>query len=135
MSNFIFNTRPDNVAPKFYCLKGQEDFLDDDGMPRLNNDEPEKVAAKCIQNKRPKHFRYKNANYKYYIRMTPNNDIFNPIEILSPIKEKRNFNFIDSTCKQPWAFAEVNENIFNKYVQFLTTHNIALLKEVNRELK
>lgn len=135
MSDFIFSAKPTEIAEMFYCLKGKEDFIDDDGNPRILDKESNKIVAKCIQNKKTKTFQTSSNNYSYYIRTTPNASLFNPIETLSPIKDKRQFDFIDSTCKDKWMFIEVGKTTFDKYIKFLVTKNISWLKEANRDIK
>jgi hypothetical protein len=135
MHDFIFNSKPSDISEMFYCLKGKEDFIDIDGNPRVSDKDSDIIAAKCIQNKKSKSFQAASNNYSYYIRTTPNAALFNPIEKLSPIKDKRQFDFIDSTCKDKWMFVEVGKTTFDKYIKFLVTKNISWLKEANRDLK
>lgn len=135
MSNFIFNSKPIEDIEMFYCLNGKEDFLDSEGNARLNSLDSENVAAKCIQNKKPKSFNNNQYQYSYYIRTTPNSTLFNPIQLLSPIKNKRQFDFIDGVCKNKWMFKEVSKITFDKYVKFLNTKNISWLKDAERDLK
>ena len=135
MHDFIFNSKPSDISEMFYCLKGKEDFVDSDGNPRVSDKDSDTIAAKCIQNKKSKSFQAASNNYSYYIRTTPNAALFNPIEKLSPIKDKRQFDFIDSTCKDKWMFVEVGKTTFDKYIKFLVTKNISWLKEAKRDLK
>jgi hypothetical protein len=135
MHDFIFNSKPSDISEMFYCLKGKEDFIDTNGNPRVSDKDSDIIAAKCIQNKKSKSFQAASNNYSYYIRTTPNAALFNPIEKLSPIKDKRQFDFIDSTCKDKWMFVEVGKTTFDKYIKFLVTKNISWLKEANRDLK
>lgn len=135
MHDFIFNSKPSEISEMFYCLTGQEDFIDDEGNPRLSDKDSDNIAAKCVRNKKPKSFQNAINHYSYYIRTTPNSDLFNPINRLSPIKDKRQFDFVDSTCKNKWMFIEVGKTTFDKYIKFLVTKNISWLKEANRDLK
>ena len=90
----------------------------------------------CIQNKKTKVISQNSKNkFSYFIRSSPNSDLYNPINLLSPIKNKRQYNFIDNICKNEWSFIEVNKNTFDKYIKFLTTKNISWLKEAIRDLK
>lgn len=135
MSDFIFRSKPLDIPEIFYCVKGKEDFIDEEGNPRLSDKDSNHIAAKCIQNKKSKSFQTAVNNYSYYIRTTPNSDLFNPIDKLSPIKDKRQFDFVDNTCKDKWVFVEVGKTTFDKYIKFLVTKNISWLKEANRDLK
>jgi hypothetical protein len=136
MDNCIFKPNDNFADEMYYCLIGTEDFIDGDGSPRVNNGSSSNIAAKCIQNKKTKVISQNSKNkFSYFIRSSPNSDLYNPINLLSPIKNKRQYNFIDNICKNEWSFIEVNKNIFDKYIKFLTTKNISWLKEAIRDLK
>lgn len=134
-NNFIFNRTSDAPKELFYALVGQEDFMDDNGDPRINDPFSEKIAAKCIQNKKPKNFTNTDNHYSFFIKATPNIELYNPILLLSPIENKRQYNFIDGVCKDKWTFKEVSKITFDKYIMFLKTKNLAWLKDAQRDLK
>lgn len=133
MKNYIFNQAANSIDHKYYCLVGTHDFIDSDGMARIQDAESKSVAAKCIQSKKPKHFNSPHSHYKYYIKATPSGQAYNPIEY-HKINDKKS-NFIDAVCKKEWFFREVDQFIFNKYLKFLNTQNLSWLKEVERDLK
>jgi len=133
----IFNsTNPNQQEDQFYCLMGNEDFIDDNGFPRSYS-HTDNTVAKIVFNKKPKHFidTNKRSYGKYYIKLDPNSKIFNPKKILSSIEEKNSLNFINSVCKKEWAFQEVTPQIFQKYIMFLKTQNLSWLKDAQRDLK
>jgi hypothetical protein len=134
MSDFIFSNQS-SYLEKFYCLKGQEDFIDEEGLPRLKNNDSEYLVAKCIQNKKTKEFKSGKNNFSYFIKSTPNSELYNPINKLSPIKNKRQYDFIDSTCKEKWAFRQVTKSTFDKYINFLNTKNLSWLQDAERDLQ
>lgn len=130
--NNIINTQKEN---KFYCLIGSEDFLDNEGFPRTNEDN-EKVSAKVIFSKKSKHFTDSEKSFgRHYIKLDPNSKIFNPKKILSSVQEKNSLDFINNTCKESWSFQEVTPQIFQKYIMFLKTKNLSWLKDAQRDLK
>jgi len=133
----IFNTKQsDNSNDKFYCLSGSEDYVDQDGYPRLYDEHMENAVAKVVFSKKPKHFEDTNKSYgRYYIKLDPNSKIFNPKKILSPIEEKNSLSFINLVCKTEWVFREVTPQIFQKYITFLKTKNLSWLKDAQRDLK
>jgi hypothetical protein len=135
MPNFIFNPKNQTPTEQLYCLIGQEDFIDDDGFPRINDPESDNVVAKSVQNKKGKNMTSSQNYCTYFVRISPNLELYNPINRLSPIKDKRKYNFIDSICKETWTFKEVNKQIFDKYLTFLKTKNLSWLKDAERELK
>jgi hypothetical protein len=133
----IFNTnRSVSNEDKFYCLLGSEDYIDDDGYPRLNNENMLNAVAKIIFSKKPKHFTDNDKSYgRYYIKLDPNSKIFNPKKILSSIEEKNSLSFINNICKSEWDFKEVTPQVFQKYITFLKTKNLSWLKDAQRDLK
>jgi hypothetical protein len=135
MSNHhIFTTNKSNNE-SFYCLIGKEDFLDDSGYPRVSDGNSADIAAKIIQNKKSKHFNDNSSYNSYYIKCSPNNSLYNPIELYAMKDTKTQYGFIDKTCKNKWSFKEVDHHIFYKYLTFLRTKNISWLKDAERELK
>lgn len=130
------NNQTNNQEDKFYCLSGYEDYLDDEGYPRLQKDS-ENTSAKIVFSKKPKHFAdTATKSYgRYYIKLDPNSKVFNPKKILSPIEEKNSLSFINSVCKNEWSFQEVTPQIFQKYIRFLKTQNLSWLKDAQRDLK
>jgi len=135
MDNFIFSQEKASNDNQYYSLIGQEDFLDENSNPRIHNEEDPRVVAKTTKNKKSKHFN-DNINFtRYYIKINPNLEVFNPIEYLTSIKDKKTFSHIHNVCKQSWYFKEVDSNLFNKYLTFLKNKNIHLLKDIERQIK
>jgi hypothetical protein len=125
-----------NETNKYFCLSGQEDFLDEDGNPRIENEDSDIVVAKTIFSKKPKHFADSDRSYaRYYIKLDPNSKIFNPKKILSSIENKDPLSFIKNICKEGWSFKEVTPQTFQKYLMFLKTKQISWLKEAQRDLQ
>lgn len=134
MNNYIFQAQDTTDQSKFFCLKGQEDFIDEDGFARVSSDS-NRIAAKSVQNKKPKHFNSENNYWSYYIKINPSMDLFNPIELLCPVKNKTDYDFINEKCKDGWSFKQVTKQIFDKYITFLNTKNLSWLKAAERDLQ
>lgn len=134
MNTHIFTTNSLPTDSKFFCLKGEEDFIDENGLARMSQDS-EKVSAKILANKKPKHFNSGNNYFSYYIKASPSMDLFNPVELLCPVKDKNNYDFINAKCKDNWSFYPVTKQIFDKYITFLNTKNLSWLKAAERDLK
>lgn len=137
-NNCIFTMNKEQNDPHeelYYTLKGYEEFLDNEGNPRTENSQSPHIAAKCIRNKKSKHFQQDVYYYSFYIRSTPNDTLYNPIETFSDVKNKRQFDFIDKVCKEKWTFKEVTQATFKKYLEFLKTKQTAWLKDAERDLK
>lgn len=119
---------------KYYTFLGDEDFIDEDGFPRLK-EESKQVYAKCSLSQKPKHI-VSNTNlgvdktsYKYYIATNANKQAYNPNDANQP-----KGSFIDNVCKDSTKFQQVNQYIFEKYIKFLITKNDGWIREINRDL-
>lgn len=124
MDNFIFKpTSKENssVEQKFYCLIGEEEFIDNDGYPRLNTNS-KKVLAKTTVRDNITTFAVKVAN---------NNKLYNPLDY--GLQDK-SYSIVDNVCRPQDKFRTVNENIFNLYLNFLTSKNITWLTQAEREI-
>jgi len=117
----------------YYVLKGDHEFLDENDNPRSSK--LEEACAKLVFGKKSKHITDKKAYNSYYIKCNPNKEAYNPIKLHSAIQDKKTNAFIDNVCKSEWSFLEVDQSIFNKYLEFLKSHNIRILKDINRSLK
>jgi hypothetical protein len=125
MSNdFIFNqqiTTQPLISYELYTFLGDHDYIDDDGFPRTDNDTG-KVIAKV---------RHGISNTKYFIKVGSHGQIFNPIGMYSEGKQTK---FLSKIGKLEFAFREVNKNIFDMYLNFTKTKNIAWLNNAQREM-
>lgn len=115
------NEAVSSSSANFYTILGDHDFIDANGFPRVNNDNP-KVVAKSIQ---------KNNISKFYIKVGTYGKIFNPMGMFS---EGKNQKFIAKIGKKEFEFKEVNQKIFDLYTKFLSTKNIAWLNNAEREM-
>jgi uncharacterized protein YigE (DUF2233 family) len=126
IDSFIFTpnaTKTINTERKesFYCFLGDHEFLDQDNNPRQSKETP-KTLAKLVDT----------ATYtKFYIKIGTYGKIYNPIGMYSEGKENQ---FLAKIGKNEWNFKEVNKGIFDQYVNFLRTKNIAWLNNAEREL-
>jgi hypothetical protein len=118
---------------KLYTLIDDNDFIDDSGHPRTNR--PELACAKKVFGKKSKHITDQKSYNSYYIKCNPNKEVFNPIKLHSSIEKKETNDYIDTVCKTKWNFLQVDEKIFRRYLGFLKSKNIRVLKEINRSLK
>jgi|APCry1669189000_1035189.scaffolds.fasta_scaffold93619_2 hypothetical protein len=127
MNDFIFrskkNNNNSNFTNEFYTIKGMEDTIDPNNNCRLNHEIPNKVFAKKL---------YREDNtHRLYIRVGSNGKLYNPTSIYG--EEKIN-TFLDRVCKDGIKFKEVNQKIFDFYLNFLNTKNIAWLNNAEREI-
>lgn len=126
-NEYIFTQQPKTQKASntrivhFYTMLGDHDFIDKDNRPR-SNDENNKVVAKSVETKN---------NTKYFIKIGTYGKVFNPIGMFS---EGNNNKFLAKIGRKEWEFKEVNPKIFDLYLNFLTTKNIAWLNNAEREL-
>jgi hypothetical protein len=129
MDNFIFNPGSkyssenidEDIVAEFFTLSGMEDFLDTEDYPRA------KVESDSVFAKRTKR---KNGTTKYTIRLSNTGKLYNPVSILG---QETNNSFLNRVCRSNNKFAEVNQKVFNWYVKFLQTKNVAWLNNAERE--
>lgn len=129
MDSFIFNPESkystqnidEEIVAEFFTLSGMEDFLDEENCPRTTND-TDSVFAKRTKRK--------NGSIKYTIRLSNNGKLYNPVSILG---QETNHSFLNRVCRSNNKFVEVNQKVFDWYVKFLKTKNIAWLNNAERE--
>jgi|LauGreDrversion4_2_1035121.scaffolds.fasta_scaffold08420_7 hypothetical protein len=131
--NEAFELRPKNELKKeveYFTLKGHQDFLDDQGNPRSNGDGNDVLAKKIC------YYDENNsvvvAKTRYQIKIGAYGRIFNPIGMYSEGNANK---FSSKSGKEEWRMKEVNESIFNLYVAFLKTKNVAHLTLAERGLQ
>lgn len=112
---------PGDTDSKYYTILGDQDFIDNNDRPQSKT-ESNKVVAKSI---------YKNSSYKFYIKVGTYGKIFNPMGLFS---EGKNEKFIAKIGRKEFEFKEVNQKVFDLYLNFLSTKNIAWLNNAEREM-
>lgn len=106
----------------YYTILGDHDFIDEFNRPRTNVETPS-VVAKTIQN---------DINpIRYYVKIGPYGRLFNPIGMYSEGKSNK---FLAKIGRNEYEFTEVNQQVFDLYINFLTTKNIAWLNNAEREM-
>ena len=122
----------------FYTISGQQDSLDSNGNPIVDNGSSDKIFAKAIYGRKSRELKSSSGlgqtSYRYYILMNPEKIPYNPKTYFS-VTDNNKLSFVDSKCKEGWSFQEVPQVIFDKYLNFLRTSNTKWLKETQRELK
>jgi hypothetical protein len=106
---------------EYYTILGDHDFIDSSNRPQAK-EESKKVVAKRLS---------KNDKNKFYIKVGTYGKIFNPIGLFS---EGKNEKFIAKIGKKEFEFKEVNQKVFDLYLNFLSTKNIAWLNNAEREM-
>lgn len=114
------NTIP-NQNIEYFTILGSHDFIDSNNRPQTKI-ENKNVVAKSITT---------NNTIKYYVKVGAYGRIFNPMGMFS---EGNNSKFVAKTGKKQFEFKEVNKRIFDLYLNFLSTKNLAWLNNAEREM-
>lgn len=121
ISMFIQNNNSIERNVEGFTILGSQDYFDDDNRPRI--DDEDKALAKSVQvDNKPKRF---------YIKIGTYGKIYNPIGLYS---EGHSQKFLAKIGRKQFEYKEVNQKVFDMYVRFLTTKNLAWLNNAEREL-
>lgn len=121
----IIHQKPEPINDKqqyYYTVVGKQDSFDEDENPILEKNTSEALAKKTVSS----------VKTRYFIKTGPYGKIFNPIGIFS---EGRSNKFLRQTGKPEWEFTEVNQRVFNLYLSFLRTKNVAYINLAEREMR
>lgn len=105
---------------QFFTLLGNHDYIDSDNYPRTKT-ETNQTFAKCITN---------NSAKKFFIKTGAYGRIYNPMGMFSEGKESK---FNAKIGRKQFDFTQVNQRVFDMYLNFLSTKNIAWLNNAERE--
>jgi hypothetical protein len=127
MDDFIFEQKRNTDVEtegknEYYSVVGSEEFLDKNNNPRVASENDPRVLAKKI-------FR-DDGSYRMSIKLNNTGKMQNPLSIYGAEKQTT---FLDRVCRSQNKFKEVNMKVFDLYVQFLRTKNIAYLHNAERE--
>ena len=106
-----------------FTIKGKQSFVDDEGYPRLDEDDQDsyKAFAKKVTI---------GQRSKYYVKRGRHGRLFNPIGLYSEGTAKKQ---LRHAGKPEWEYKETTQEVFNKYIRFLKTRNVAWLNNAERE--
>lgn len=123
--DFIFskakNTITKEPTVEYYTVSGNEDFFDNDQLPRLKTDNDMVYAKKTIRD---------DNTIRYSIRLSLSNKLYDPTSSLGLDKTR---SFLDSTVRNENRFKNVSPKVFELYVNFLKTKNVSWLHNAQRE--
>ena len=102
---------------EFYTLFGIEDYVDDNGNTRQTQ-QGKKTYAKRVDG-------------KCLVKMGIDGRAYNPLGLYSEGNANKT---LAKVGKDQYNFKRVNPKVFDLYVSFLRTKNIAWLNNANREL-
>lgn len=120
MTIYSIKDKPDNESKvTHYTMLGDTDTFDFEGYP-ITSDETKCYAKKIY-----------NGQFNYQIKIGLNGKIYNPMGMFS---EGNHNKFLAKLGKPEWKFTKVNQKVFDLYLNFLKTKNIAWLNTAQREL-
>lgn len=123
--DFVFhqnNSEPPSKNYEYFTLLGDHDFLDENKRPRAEEETSKVVAKAASVDDRPT---------RYYIKVGAYGKVFNPIGLYS---EGKSTKFLAKIGRKEFEFKEVNQKVFDFYVNFLSTKNLAWLNNAEREM-
>lgn len=115
----------------YYTSLGNESFFDKDGTPS-DLKESKNTYAKKIKNKLRKQVSA-DPGFAYYIKAYGTNKLFNPYSQYT-VQQNNKPSKIENLCKSSNYFLEVNEYIFNKYLNYLRTKNKQWLIQAQKDI-
>jgi len=129
MDDFIFEAKQNqevetNKKNEYYCVVGSQEFLDESNNPRVKNEDDSRVLAKRIYRD--------DGTSRLSIKLSNTGKIQNPLSIFGIEKQTT---FLDRVCRSQNKFKEVNMKVFNFYLSFLRTKNVAWLHNAEREME
>lgn len=124
MDDAIFKINTNKTDESFdyiyYTCLGNHKEIDDEGNPRTDNKD------NCLA-----YIRNGETDKQYYIKVGTYGKIYNPIGLYSEGRSKK---FLSKIGRNEYNFTKVNQKVFDMYINFLRTKNIAWLNNAEREL-
>jgi hypothetical protein len=117
----ISNKKEESSIFMYYTVFGDHDFIDEDNNPRVKNKKDALAYVKTDEYDR---------DY-FYIKVGTYGKIFNPIGMYSEGKSNK---FLAKIGKSEYTFNKVNTKVFDMYMNFLKTKNLAWLNNAEREM-
>lgn len=105
---------------KFYTVIGEQEFIDDNKMPRTNSES--NALAKAI---------ITNGELQYFAKINAYGKLFNPMGMFSEGKSNK---FLSRIGRNEYNFKRVTLRTFELYTSFLKSRNVAWINQAEREL-
>lgn len=125
MEEYIFvpdkKTTKDNQQNEYYTLYGKHNQLDEYGQPVCNSTSPDLLAKTTLAGDKK----------TYWVKVGEHGRVYNPIGMYSEGKHNK---FTNRSGKNEFEFRKVNKKVFDFYVNFLRTKNLAWLHNAEREM-
>lgn len=122
MDNIFYISKKDETSPSFtyYTILGQQDQVNEEGFPVVFKKNSALAYTKTI-----------NDEIQYFLKIGTYGKIYNPMGLYSEGKSNK---FMAKIGKNEYNFTRVNQKVFDMYLNFLKSKNIAWLNNAEREL-
>lgn len=107
---------------KYYTIFGSHTDLDKDNNPIIDNEKMAMAYSRVSE---------ETSDEQYFLKVGLYGKIFNPIGLFSEGKQNK---FLSKIGKNEYNYTRVNKKVFDMYLNFLRTKNIAWLNNAEREL-
>ena len=110
-------------STEVFTIYGKQEFQDSEGFPRLeesNEDHADAYAKKIVVGRRT----------KYYVKRGRYGRLYNPIGLYSEGTARKQMRHAGHP---EWQFKETTKQVFDKYINFLKTKNVAWLNNAERD--
>jgi hypothetical protein len=105
---------------EYFTMVGLENFVDNNNYAKRTVKDDKTFAQKITRD---------DGSIKYSIRVDTDGKLYNPINMYD---KQVNRNFLDKVCRSS-KFRNVNYKIFDFYINFLNSKNLAWLNNAERE--
>jgi len=122
-NDFMFSPRQQvstSIEEELYGSANEADFVDSFGNHRIKQENKHTLAKKLN----------KDNVIIYQIKIANNNELFNPY---SKLDREKSYSFLDNVVRPTDKFINVNSLVFNYYLKFLKSQNVAWLHKAERE--
>lgn len=113
---------PEQDTNKYYTCFGDQEWIDDDGYSRVNS-KSDKIYAQAKDSE--------HGGTNYFVKSNRYGKLYNPTGMYTEGQHKR---FNKMIGANEFQFKKVNLRVFELYISFLKTKNVAWLNNAEREL-
>lgn len=111
-----------DTSNEYYCMVGNEDFIDDNKRPRIEQDGASVMAKRSLKS---------NGSLRLQIRIDKYKKLYNPNGIMASEITNKDIHRIKEDID---SFTDVGIKTFDLYLSFLKTNNPNFLRQAEREL-
>jgi hypothetical protein len=114
------NTNDLEQIDQFYTILGEQEFIDDNKLPRTYSETKALAKTTTI-----------NGETKYFAKVNSYGKLYNPMGIFSEGKSQK---FLSRIGRNEYNFKRVTLRTFELYTSFLKSRNMAWINQAEREM-